>query len=73
MDKTHTTESQEQNIPFAVYRSGIRVSEMTYNTKSDAKHEADYWRNILSRWPDGTKIDVRQVGARRQYKKESDS
>lgn len=46
---------------YAVFRSGIRVSELVHDSVNEAQDEVDHWNLILSRWPDGTKIDVKQV------------
>ena len=37
----------------------IRVSDLTYKNENDAKYELDYWRDILRRFPDGTKVAIR--------------
>ena len=58
---------KEQNSPeevlYAVFRSGIRVSESVYSHKKDplAEIEKSYWEMILYRFPDGTKIEILPV------------
>ena len=43
---------------YVVTRSGLRVSELVYANKNDAKTEFDHWNGILKRWPDGTKVEL---------------
>jgi len=40
---------------YAVFRNGTRVSDSEY----------DYWANIVRRWPDGSKLDIRELYYRR--------
>lgn len=57
--KVDTNESvtSEQKY-YVVTRSGIRVSELVYSNKNDAKTEYDHWTGIVKKWPDGTKIEL---------------
>ena len=52
---------------FAVYRSGIRVSDSVYPSERDilAVSEKKYWDNILRKWPDGTKMAIREIRFRK--------
>lgn len=43
---------------YVVTRSGLRVSELVYTNKNDAKTEFDHWIGIIKRWPDGSKIEL---------------
>lgn len=43
---------------YVVTRSGVRVSELVYTNKDEAKTEYDHWTGIVKRWPDGTKIEL---------------
>lgn len=43
---------------FVVLRDGCRVSDMEYDCPSDAQPEVNYWNRLLSRWPDGTNVEV---------------
>jgi hypothetical protein len=45
---------------FVVTRSGIRVSDIEYETVAEAANEVSFWKKIISRWPDGTKINVEE-------------
>ena len=44
---------------YVVLRSGRRVSDTNHDSKDSADAEANYWINILRRYPDGTKISVK--------------
>ena len=48
---------------FAVYRSGVRVSDSIYTSERDpqAVSEKRYWEGILNRWPDGTRVSVKEI------------
>ena len=43
---------------YVVTRSGLRVSELVYVNKNDAKTEFDHWSGIVKKWPDGTRIEL---------------
>ena len=51
-------------VAFAVFRNGFRVSDATYPAEFYAKHELEYWRGIIKKWPDGSRIDVRKLRPR---------
>ena len=55
---------QEEQAFFAVFRNGFRVSDATYPAEFYAKHELEYWRGIIKKWPDGSRIDVRKLRPR---------
>lgn len=61
------TKTEQEEKLFAVYRSGIRVSDSVYPSDRDpsALNEKRYWENILKRYPDGTKISIREIRYRR--------
>lgn len=44
---------------YKVYRNGIPVSHQEYSYKEDAFQEAEYWKNIITRFPDGSKITIK--------------
>jgi hypothetical protein len=48
------------NKKYIVVRDGHRVSEHEYNSKNDATHEFNFWKKIVSKWPDGTKIEIKE-------------
>jgi hypothetical protein len=43
---------------YIVMRSGVRVSELVYTSKEEAKTEFDHWSGIVKKWPDGSKIEL---------------
>ena len=47
---------------FIVLRDGIKVSEDLHDSETDAQHEANFWREIIKRWPDGTKVTIKKIG-----------
>lgn len=51
---------------YAIFRNGFRVSESEYDSKDRAYAEYDYWTGILKRWPDGSKLDIRELNYRRR-------
>lgn len=60
-NKLETTET----VMYAVFRNGTRVSDTEYDSKFDAQRELDYWSNIIKRYPDGSKLEIRQLNNRR--------
>lgn len=54
-----------QPTMYAVFRNGFRVSDSEYDSKLDAQRELDYWANIIKRHPDGSRLEIRQLGYRR--------
>jgi hypothetical protein len=50
--------SDTKNKKYVVVRSGLRVSDLEYDTPSDATTEAEHWKSIIKRWPDGSLIEV---------------
>ncbi len=61
----NTVEVVKETPLYAVFRSGVRVSDSVYDSKFSAQREHDYWVNILRRWPDGTKMEIRELNRRR--------
>ena len=47
-----------KNRRFVVTRNGLRVSDSEYQTKEEAHNEYNHWHKIVTRWPDGTKIEI---------------
>ena len=45
---------------FVVTRSGIRVSDKEYTTNDsiDILMESEFWKRIVTRFPDGSKIEI---------------
>ncbi len=53
--------SNERHTKYAVIRNGMRVSDSEYPTKDEAKSEYDHWNKVISRWPDGSKLEIVEV------------
>jgi len=64
MGQHETNVAAEEPAAYAVFRNGFRVSDATYPAEFYAKHELDYWRGIIKKWPDGSRIDVRKLRPR---------
>lgn len=43
---------------YVVMRNGARVSDEEYSSKDAAKSEYEHWNRIISRWPDGSKLEI---------------
>ena len=46
---------------YAVFRNGYRVSEAEYPSPLFAQKELEYWQNVVKKFPDGSKVEVRPV------------
>lgn len=46
---------------YVVKRNGIPVSESEFETKEEALTEYNHWKNILVKWPDGSKLEIVEV------------
>ena len=46
---------------YAVFRNGYRVSESEYPSPLFAQKELEYWQNVVKKFPDGSKVEVRPV------------
>lgn len=56
-------EEQKVATPtFVVTRGGLRVSDAEYNSENDqaAIAEANFWKSIVNKYPDGTKVEIVQ-------------
>ena len=49
---------------YVVMRNGARVSDEEYTNKDDAMSEYDHWNRILTRWPDGSKLEIVNLSKR---------
>ena len=58
--KTNSVSGDETEYPkkYVVTRSGLRVSDLEYENKERAQAEFDHWKKIVSRWRDGSKIQI---------------
>lgn len=49
----------EINDPrYIVKRNGIRVSEEVHTSYESATNELNYWKDLIKRWPDGSKLTI---------------
>lgn len=46
---------------YAVFRNGYRVSETEYPSPLFAQKELEHWQNVVKKFPDGSKVEVRQI------------
>jgi hypothetical protein len=51
---------------FAVFRNDFRVSNSEYSTEAEARPEYDYWKKLLTSWPDGSRLHIREMKWRRR-------
>jgi hypothetical protein len=56
--------SMERQSKYVVIRNGLRVSDLEYSNKEEAKVEYDHWKNIITRWPDGSKLEIIETKGR---------
>jgi hypothetical protein len=56
--------SMERQNKYVVIRNGLRVSDLEYSNKEEAKMEYDHWKNIIARWPDGSKLEILETKGR---------
>ena len=62
---SNNTAEQTEIVMYAVFRNGVRVSDSEYDSKLDAQRELDYWSGIIKRYPDGSKLEIRQLNYRK--------
>ena len=46
---------------YVVMRNGSRVSDEEYSTRDEAKAEYEHWNRVITRWPDGSKLEIVNV------------
>jgi hypothetical protein len=66
MSTEQKTEANEPVKVFVVLRNGFRVSNSEYETADMAQREYDYWANILRRWPDNSKLEIKEIKQKRK-------
>lgn len=57
------TWSPGESLPrYVVVRGGLRVSDKDYPKLDEPRAiaERDFWRKVVERWPDGTKVEIVQ-------------
>ena len=50
--------SNERQSKYVVIRNGLRVSDSEYQNRDEAKSEYDHWNKVITRWPDGSKLEI---------------
>jgi hypothetical protein len=61
MIQADSTPTEEKQQPlYSVFRDRFRVSDAVYPSANDeyALRELNFWRGIVKRWPDGTKVNI---------------
>lgn len=48
----------ERQSKYIVVRNGTRVSDLEYTNREEAKSEYDHWNKVITRWPDGSKLEI---------------
>lgn len=43
---------------YVVMRNGTRVSDEEYSSEEAAKAEYEHWHRVITRWPDGSKLEI---------------
>jgi hypothetical protein len=43
---------------YVVVRSGLRVSDLEYDSPAEATQELEHWKSVIKRWPDGSAVVV---------------
>ncbi len=43
---------------YVVVRSGLRVSDLEYDSPAEATQELEHWKSVIKRWPDGSVVVV---------------
>lgn len=61
-NKSNLTNTQTSNKQqkYVVTRNGYRVSDNEYSNVEDAKSEESYWKTVIKKWPDGSRILVEE-------------
>ena len=61
MSVKNSTVSLERQSKYIVVRNGMRVSDLEYTNREEAKSEYDHWNKVITRWPDGSKLEIVEV------------
>jgi hypothetical protein len=57
------------NPVWVVLRDGKRVSDVEYDTSSDAQSELQYWTNIINKWCKHTRATVACIESKKKKDK----
>lgn len=58
MSVKNSAVSLERQSKYIVVRNGMRVSDLEYTNREEAKSEYDHWNKVITRWPDGSKLEI---------------
>lgn len=58
MSVKNNTISLDRQNKYVVLRNGMRVSDSEYSNREEAKSEYDHWNKVITRWPDGSKLEI---------------
>jgi hypothetical protein len=52
----------EKTPRYVIVRGGLRVSDKDYHEPGEPRAiaEMNFWRKVINRWPDGTKVEIVQ-------------
>lgn len=58
--KTDSGKPDDRKVKYVVVRDNKRVSDKEYDSVDDpaAISERDFWKRVITRWPDGTKVMI---------------
>jgi hypothetical protein len=59
-NQTNTQTLSNKQQKYVVTRNGYRVSDNEYINIDDAQNEHSYWKKIIKKWPDGSKILIEE-------------
>lgn len=62
--KNETVVEQPIENRYVVMRNGSRVSDEEYSSEEAAKTEYDHWHRVITRWPDGSKLEIVNLSKR---------
>jgi len=61
-DKKSNVETSNER--YVVMRNGARVSDEEYSSREDATAEYEHWNRVITRWPDGSKLEIVNLSRR---------
>jgi hypothetical protein len=56
--KVETVIEDRSGNRYVVMRNGTRVSDEEYSSEADAMAEYEHWNRVITRWPDGSKLEI---------------
>jgi len=54
--------NDEATTRYVVIRGGLRVSDKDYTSTTEPRAiaEKEFWQRVVTKWPDGTKVEIVQ-------------